>query len=645
MTKNNISENSPSAAENNFALNVRLDLIPEEPGVYMMKDAEGQVIYVGKAINLPKRLASYFTETPRGNAKVLAMISHIRDFDYAICSNELEALILENNLIKQYQPRYNILLRDDKEYPYIRVTLNEAYPRVMKAYRVDEDYKAGVRYFGPYQSGDLYRALSAIYEIFPLKRCRRVLPRDIGKERPCLNYYIGKCIGPCLGSVPQAAYRALIDELVDFLDGKTAPFRARLQEQMVWAAENLEFEKAARLRDRQAALDKLHEKQTIALPKLEGDADVLGTAENGSEKAIEILKVRDGRIISLGSYFFPDRGESIEELYRSFILQYYSKGHSAPPEILLSAYPEDYEGLSDWLNEGAERKVKIHKPQRGLKKRWLEMSERNARESLIRHTLIGGGQADLERTLDDLANRLGLSIYPRRIEAFDIANLGENDKAASMVVFIDGKPKRSDYRHFKINTVEGQDDYASMREVIARRLARLRDESFGETPQVILLDGGAGHISAVEDLIRAEAPNIHLAAMVKDSHHRSRALIRDDLEEIPLRHEKAVEMELSQEQRNLDLALLRLVTAIQNEAHRFAGRLHKNLSKKRNLRWSLEAIPGIGEARRKALLKEFKSLKNLSEASLADIEKVPGLPKTAALAVYEHFNPEEGMSS
>lgn len=621
-------------------LDVRLDLIPEEPGVYLMKDEAGQVIYVGKAVNLPRRLRSYFTDKPQGNAKVLAMISHIRDFDYVLCANELEALILENNLIKHYEPRYNILLRDDKEYPYIRVTLNEAYPRVVKSFHIQDDYKEGVRYFGPYQSGDLYRALQAIYEIFPLKRCRRVLPRDIGKERPCLNYYIGRCIGPCLGEVSQEAYRAVIEELVQFLEGKAVPFSQKLEKDMQEAAARLDFEQAARLRDRLQALEKLNERQMIALPELEGEADVLALAENDTEKAIRILKVREGRIISTGSYFFPERGESRAEVFQAFILQYYSQGQHIAQEILVSDLPEDIEQVASWLRQQAGRKIRVHRPQRGLKLRWLEMAERNAEESLMRHVLVGGGQGDRERTLEDLADRLDLSEYPHRIEAYDIANLGQDDKAASMIVFVDGKPKRSAYRHFTIKRVEGQDDYASMQEVISRRLARLTDEDFGHKPQLILLDGGAGHVAALDPLIQATAPEIGLAGMVKDDRHRSRGLVRSDLKQINLRHSPQEEARLSTEERNKDLSLLRLITAIQNEAHRFAGRQQQKLSQKRNLRWSLEEIPGVGPARRKALLQEFKTLKGVAQASLADLEGAK-LPAKVAQAVYQHFHPEE----
>ncbi|MDO5015399.1 MAG: excinuclease ABC subunit UvrC [Eubacteriales bacterium] len=628
-------------SERSSGFDVRLDLIPEKPGVYLMKDAQGEVIYVGKAINLPRRLRSYFGQNPQGNRKVLSMISHIEDFSYVLCANELEALILENNLIKQYQPRYNILLRDDKEYPYIKITLNEPYPRVLKSFHIEEDHKEGVRYFGPYQSGDLQRALDAIYEIFPLKRCRRVLPRDIGKERPCLYYYIGNCIGPCLGSVSVEKYRAVIDDLVNFLDGKSSEFSQRLEKEMQDAAERLEFEEAARIRDRLQALNKLHERQVIVNPEQQGEADVLALAGNDNEKAIQILKIREGRIISTGTYFFPERGESDAELYQFFLLQYYSRGQIIPPEIILSELPDNEAEIAQLLSEEAGRKINLHRPQRGLKRRWLEMGELNARESLIRHTLVGGGQADREQTLADLQTCLALDSFPRRIEAYDIANLGKDDLAASMVVFVDGKPKRQDYRHFKLKRVEGQDDYAAMREVLERRLERLPEENFGQKPQLILLDGGLGHVNALADIMVRYGYDKSYAGMVKDDRHRSRGLITAKGEAIQLRHDHKVADNLDTAQRNRDLALLRLVTAIQDEAHRFAGRLQKKLGQKRNLRWSLEEIPGIGPARRKTLLQHFKTLKGVSSASLEEIEQVPGLPAEVAAAVYQHFHEEE----
>lgn len=623
------------------SFDARLDLIPQEPGVYLMKDASGSVIYVGKAVNLPRRLRSYFNPNPKGTPKVLAMISHIADFAYVVCENELEALILENNFIKQYKPKYNILLRDDKEYPYLRLTMNEPYPRLLKSFHVEDDQKDGARYFGPYQAGDLHRALDAIYKIFPLKRCRRVFPRDIGKERPCLNYYIGTCIGPCLGEVSEASYRAVCEEICDFLEGRSDELVKRYEKEMEAASEALAFEQAARLRDRLQALKRLRERQIITGPENDHSADVLGLARNGSEVAVQILKVREGRMISTGAYFFPDRGEEEGDILSAFIVQYYDTVHTPPEEILLDAAPEEALQLELWLAKERGKAIHLHRPLRGLKRRWTDMAAKNAQESLRRRTLLGGGAADLERALSDLAEALGMEDAPIRIEAYDIANTGEDDKAASMVVFEHGKPKRSAYRQFKIKYTEGQDDYASMREVLERRLDHLDDEGFAERPQLILLDGGKGHLAAVEDLLKNRAPDIALAGMVKDDRHRTRGLVREDKSILELRPSAQEERRLSEEERERRLGLLRLLTAIQNEAHRFAGRLNRSLRKKRHMRWSLEEIPGVGPKRRAALLKEFKTMKALSEASLEQIKTVKGLPEEAAEAVYLHFHSKE----
>lgn len=617
----------------------RLDLIPQEPGVYLMKDASGSIIYVGKAVNLPRRLHSYFCENPRGNAKVLAMISHIADFSYILCENELEALILENNLIKQYSPRYNILLRDDKEYPYIKVTMNEMYPRVMKSFHVAKDKEEGTRYFGPYLAGDLHRALEVLHEIFPLKRCRRVFPRDIGKERPCLWYYIGRCIGPCRGEVSAEAYRAVCEQLCDFLEGKSSDFEEALKEEMNRASDDLQYEEAARMRDRLSALNRLRERQIIISPERSDSADVLGMARNGNEAAIQLLKVREGRMVSSAAFFFPDQEEAAEDFMEAFLLQYYDDPQSIPKEILLGLSLLRQDLIERQLSDLRGKKLSLLTVKAGKKKRWLEMADKNAGESLSRHTLLGT-QGDREKSLENLAKFLKMEDIPHRIEAYDIANLGEEDRAASMVVFVDGRPKRSDYRHFKIQSFEGADDYAAMTEVLRRRLSRLDDADFGERPELILLDGGSGHVRTIQGLLNDMAPDIALAGMVKDHQHRTRGLVRSDMEILELRRQLEKGDSADPDKRAEALALLRLLTAIQNEAHRFAQRLHKKLGKKRNLRWSLEEIPGIGPQRRRALLSHFHTLKAISEASQEELLKVPGLPESAASAVYQHFHPE-----
>lgn len=612
--------------------------------MYLMKDASGSVIYVGKAINLPQRLKAYFCSNPQGTPKVLAMISHIASFEVIVCANELEALILENNLIKQYQPHYNILLKDDKEYPYIRVTMGDPYPLVQKSFHVGEDQKRGTRYFGPYQGGDLYRALQAIQEIFPLKRCKRQFPRDIGKERPCLYFHMGRCLGPCIpGEVTQEAYYEACQSLCDFLSGHSDDLLRRLKKEMQKASDQFEYEKAAQIRDRCQALEKLHQRQIIADPEKKDNVDVVGFSSNGSEAALEILKIREGRILSTGTYFFPDRGESRGDFLKAFILQYYAQQTEYPKSIILPEALDEEETLGEWLRDKAARRVHLVSPTRGGKKLWLEMAERNAKESLIRHTLNGSGEQDREKALEHLKDLLLLPTSIHRLEAYDIANYGEQDRAASMIVFEEGKPRRSAYRHFSIQHCEGQDDYASMAEVIQRRLEHLGEEAFGNRPQLILLDGAIGQIHAVEPILREKAPDIALAALIKDDRHRTKGLVRRDGRVFSFRPTPDQERKMSSEERQESLRMLRFLTAIQDEAHRFAGRQTRTLHRKRNLHWSLEAIPGVGESRRRALLKTFKSLKTLSEASLSEIQAVKGIPQATAQAIYLHFHPQEGQ--
>ncbi|HHU07633.1 MAG TPA: excinuclease ABC subunit UvrC, partial [Clostridiaceae bacterium] len=722
----------------------RLDLVPEESGVYLMKDKAGSVIYVGKANNLRQRLASYFTSHPEGDAKVLAMISHIADFDFLICQNELEALILEANLIKQFKPRYNILLRDDREYPYIHITLQETYPRILKSFRVGPDIKDGARYFGPYLSGDIYRALEALRQIFPIKTCRKVLPRDIGKERPCLNYYIGRCIAPCKGDVSAERYREVIDDVVRFLEGKYSELLVNLTEQMNEAAANLSFEQAALLRDRIEALDKLRERQ-IVVSSDRGDRDVLGLARNGSEVCLQKLEVREGRVNSHVQTFAEDGSDTDASYLEAFISQHYTNTTQIPQEILLPVELDEQDLMASWLSELAGHKVRLHRAQRGTKRRLLEMAEKNAQEALQRYTLMGGKSATgLDLTLKELARLTASKTAIQRIEAYDISNVGASDRAGSMVVFQGGRPERSSYRHFSIASFEGIDDYSAMYEVIARRLQRLEDEEFGRKPDLILVDGGIGHVNKIAPLITED---IALAGIVKDERHRTRGLVLTSGEVIELRSdhepsflsdggpsypsdrgssypsdgdpsfllvadrkadmsiegaaevpstgetgmflegvvdipaeadtlsesegetnmslEKGAEvpstgetgmsiegvaevpagadalsesedeasLEGANEQENeraLRMGLLRLLTAIQDEAHRFARRLSSNKHKRRQMRLLLEDIPGVGPATRRKLLECFNGLQGIAAASLEELSAVPGIPTKTA---------------
>lgn len=624
----------------------RLDLVKQNPGVYLMQDASGSVIYVGKANNLRSRLRSYFTANPQGTARFVAMIARIADFSTIYCENELEALVLESTLIKKHQPRYNILLRDDRDYPYIKVTLNETYPRVIKAFRIGDDRQQGARYFGPYMSGDVYHALKALQAIFPLKTCRRQLPRDIGKERPCLNYYIGRCIGPCRGDVPVSDYRTVMENICRFLQGRYKGLLDSLKAKMADDSENLRFEQAALMRDRIRALERLMEKQKIVSSKPE-DKDVLGIARNGSEIALQKLEVRQGRLIASASFFWPDNEQTDAEVLAAFITQHYPDAALVPPTLYLPAEPDETSALAGYLARLRGGRCLIRQPRRGTGKDMLEMACRNAEESLRRHTLLGGsGQAALQESIRLLAELAASGQPLHRIEAFDISNTGEQDRAASLVVFQEGRPQRQQYRLFKLEQSTGSDDYAAMQEVLRRRLARLAESEFGSRPDLLLVDGGRGHVGLTRQVLGELGLALPVAGMVKDGRHRTRGLVLADGSIIELRaaaNPEEADRQNQGEPLNMNqaerLALLRLLTAIQDEAHRFAGKYREKLQKKRNTRFSLEGIRGIGPGRRRLLLKHFQTIKKVSEAGLEDLLDLNGLGDSAARAVYDHFHP------
>lgn len=624
------------SSEQQRSFEVRLNLVPEEPGVYLMKDDTGSIIYVGKALSLRSRLRSYFTAKPDGNAKVQAMINRIADFEIVVCSTELEALILEANLIKEHKPRYNILLRDDKEYPYIRVTLQDAFPKVEKSFHIEDDVKEGARYFGPWLSGDISRALDALQSIYPLRTCNRDLPRDIGKKRPCLNYYIGRCLGPCAGKVSQEEYGEMVADVIRFLEGRYGELTQNLKAQMDAASEALEFERAASLREKWQALRRLEEKQHIVDPQ-GGDYDALALERNGSDISLQKLEVREGRVTGNVYRFAEDSGEDDGTYLEVFLRSVYELGGEIPPLILTSAEISDADLLAEYLSALRGGKVSLHVPKRGAKKATIDLAAKNAKWSLMRHTLMGGKSAqDLEITLRTLSEYAGCKGYPQRIEAYDISSSTAEERTGAMVVFRDGRPERKSYRHFTIKSFEGIDDYRAMRELIERRLRHLSDENVDSRPDIVLIDGGQGHVNAVKDLL--DDAGITVAGIVKDTRHRTRALVTSDGNTIEL--SRAAEGEDADE-RAIRLGVLRLLTALQDEAHRFANRLRNKQEHKRRMQYKLESIPGIGPARRKLLLKEFGSLKRLSEASLEDLKAVKSLPEEVAEAVYLHYHPEE----
>ena len=615
----------------------RLDTVPLSPGVYLMKDASGSVIYVGKAKKLRNRLRSYFGGGHISHPKVAAMVSHVADFEYVVVGTEAEALLLEANLIKRHMPQYNILLRDDKSYPYACITLNEEYPRVFKAFRPDEKArKVGARYFGPYMNGDLYNTMKTIEEIFPLKRCRKVFPRDIGKERPCLNYHIGKCMAPCSGSVSAEEYRKMIFDIVAFFEGRYDGIKKTLTEQMEEASENLDFERAAVLRDRLAALNGITEGQRV-FQKIERDVDAVGIYSQAGETCVRKLELRSGRIVGSSTYFMKGDLGSVSEIITGFITQYYPGCGNIPPIVLVPSLDEeeDKDLLSEFLSSEAGRKVRVYTPERGEMNDLLKMASLNAQEMMVRRILRGGGaEADpamgmrlLEKLLSIPENSL------HRAESYDISNLGNDDICSGMVVFKDGRPDRQSYRLFKMKTVETQDDFASMRETLTRRFAHDEKDGFAY-PDIILVDGGKGQLSAVASVVRSLDLDheIYMIGMVKNSRHRTAGIVFEDGTEHMLDRS---------EPSDDDVVLLRFLSAVQNEVHRYAITYQKKLSKKRNIRYKLENIKGIGPAKRRSLLAALGSIKAVEEADIAKLSEIKGISAADAKMIYDYFHEDE----
>ena len=602
-----------------------------------MKDASGSVIYVGKAKKLRNRLRSYFGGGHISHPKVAAMVSHVADFEYVVVGTEAEALLLEANLIKRHMPQYNILLRDDKSYPYACITLNEEYPRVFKAFRPDEKArKAGARYFGPYMNGDLYNTMKTIEEIFPLKRCRKVFPRDIGKERPCLNYHIGKCMAPCSGSVSAEEYRKMIFDIVAFFEGRYDGIKKTLTEQMEEASENLDFERAAVLRDRLAALNGITEGQRV-FQKIERDVDAVGIYSQAGETCVRKLELRSGRIVGSSTYFMKGDLGSVSEIITGFITQYYPGCGNIPPIVLVPSLDEeeDKDLLSEFLSSEAGRKVRVYTPERGEMNDLLKMASLNAQEMMVRRILRGGGaEADpamgmrlLEKLLSIPENTL------HRAESYDISNLGNDDICSGMVVFKDGRPDRQSYRLFKMKTVETQDDFASMRETLTRRFAHDEKDGFAY-PDIILVDGGKGQLSAVASVVRSLDLDreIYMIGMVKNSRHRTAGIVFEDGTEHMLDRS---------EPSDDDVVLLRFLSAVQNEVHRYAITYQKKLSKKRNIRYKLENIKGIGPAKRRSLLAALGSIKAVEEADIAKLSEIKGISAADAKMIYDYFHEDE----
>ncbi|MBQ2633498.1 MAG: excinuclease ABC subunit UvrC [Oscillospiraceae bacterium] len=590
--------------------------LPLLPGVYLMRDAAGEIIYVGKAKRLKNRVSSYFhgEHLP----KVAAMAEKVADFEVVVVNSEFEALVLENALIKRHQPHYNILLKDDKGYPFVRVDLREAYPRFSVVNRVKDD---GARYFGPFGGRSAtFDILTALRKALLLPTCSRRFPRDVGRERPCLQYHLGACAGWCRSEADPAAYKKSVDQAVLVLSGRTAELKAELTAQMERAAEDLRFEAAAAARDRLRALDQLGNRQKVIATAF-ADTDAVGFFR-GAKTGFAVLHYADGGLVDKEFELLDEPLECDSEAVSRLVLQFYTRRGAWPRTVLLPLELEDREDLEQLLTEQAGRRVRLETPKRGDKASLTETACLNAREEVQRATTQTERR---NKTLEWLRRTLELPTAPRRIEAYDISNTGDFGIVAGMVVFVGGKPLKRDYRRFKMKTVEGADDYASMYETLSRRFARAveGDEKFAEIPDLLLIDGGVTHARTAERALADLGLTLPVFGMVKDEHHRTRALVTADGREIGIVGNQAV---------------FSFIGTIQEEVHRYAIAYHRSL-RSGTIASALDAIPGVGEARRNALLRRFKSLKAIRAAGVEELAEA--VPRSTAQAVYDYFHGQE----
>lgn len=616
-----------------FDIQEELKKLPQKPGVYLMKDENGHIIYVGKAVNLKNRVRQYFQSSRNQTAKTRSMVPNIREFEYIVTDSEMEALLLECNLIKKHHPYYNILLKDDKSYPYIKVTVQEMFPRIFITRRMEKD-KA--KYYGPFT--DVLAAketVETLHKLFPIRKCKKVFPRDIGKERPCLNHHIGQCIAPCSGRVSPEEYQVYIKDAMDFLEGKHHTIMKKMEQEMLTASGNMEFERAAALRDKIAAIKSVAEKQKISNTGL-GDADVIGFVRAYEECLVQVFFIRGGKMTGRENFTLTAFVEqSRAEILTAFVKQFYSGTAYIPKEIILQEglVAEERDLIAEYLSEKRGSRVTLTVPIKGEKHKLTELAHKNA--MLIFEQFGEKLKREEQRTkgaMEELRQALSLPNELKRVEAYDISNTQGFESVGSMVVFEDGRAKNSDYRKFKIKTVVGANDYASMKEVITRRLSHAIKEntegktsSFTRLPDLILMDGGKTQVHAAEEVLLAFGMDIPVCGMVKDDRHRTRGL---------LFHEQEIRIPLTSEG-------FKLVTRIQDEVHRFAITYHRKLRDERNLHSVLDDIKGIGEVRRKALLRHFGSIERIAAAEVADLLEVDGMTIPAAEQVYLFFHREE----
>lgn len=617
-----------------FVIEEELKKLPNKPGVYLMHDQADAVIYVGKAKNLHNRVRSYFREKVGRGPWIDKMISQIARFEYIVTDSELEALVLENNLIKEYDPKYNTLLKDGKTYPYIKVTLGEPYPRVLLARQVKKD-KA--RYFGPFSSGAAVRdTIELLNKLFRLRTCSRSLPRDIGKERACLNYHIRQCDAPCQGCISQEAYAQQVKGALEFLQGNFEPVMEELMQNMYKASEAMEFEEAAKYRDLLESVRKVSEKQKITNSD-RGDKDIIALVKEDKECVVQVFFVRDGKMIGREHYYMTHVSEQTESaVLQEFLKQFYAGTPFIPKEIFVQYDIAEKELLEQWLGGVRGSRVYIRIPKKGKKEKLVELAANNAelilakdREKLYRE------QARTVGAMKELAGLLGLEQL-ERIEAFDISNTNGFENVGSMVVYEKGKPKRSDYRKFRIKAVSGANDYACMRELLTRRflhgLAQKRETAekkpdnecggFLKFPDLILMDGGKGQVNIALEVLSQLQIDIPVCGMVKDEFHRTRGLYFNNVELVLDTHAQSFQ----------------LITRIQDEAHRFAIEYHRSIRRKGQVKSVLEDIPGVGAARRKALMRHFASIEDIKEASIETLCEIPEIPQHVAESIYRFFH-------
>lgn len=616
-----------------FDFEFHLKNLPDNPGVYLMRNSLGEIIYVGKAKNLKNRVRQYFQSSKNHSEKVKAMVKNISEFEYIVTDSEIEALILECNLIKKYSPRYNILLKDDKYFPFIKITVNEEFPRVIVTRNHGKD---GARYFGPYTDANaVYTVYDLIKKIFPLRTCRRVIKEEGPRTRPCLNYHINLCKAPCDGLISREAYGKIVNDIIDLLTGKDKEITDKLKKEMEQASENLDFEKAASLRDKLLAIEKINEKQKIISGNFENE-DFIAIAQDEKDSCIQIFFLRDGKMVGREDFILDDTGsENPENVVSDFIKSFYG-GTAFVPKHIYVTHCEDVEILEQWLTMKKDYKVWIKTPQKGEKRKVLDMVQKNANHVLEMFKIKHKVNKELHNiALTELTEALNLDEVPSRIEAYDISNIMGMDSVGTMVVFQDGVSKNSDYRRFKIKTVEGANDYESMREILYRRFRHGLEEvekiksneialsagKFSVFPDLIMMDGGRGQVNVALEVLADLNINIPVCGMVKDDKHKTRGLIYDNIE-VPIKSGSQC---------------MHLVTRIQDEVHRFAITYHRTLRDKRTLYSILEEIPKIGEKRRRELLKKFGSIENIKNATYEELLATPAMDGKAAQSIIEYF--------